>query len=395
MAAEWTNPTIIIGNSATGAYYYNRPDIVTEIWEEVTKPNHVLIAAPRRVGKSSVMEHMAANPHTDVKCVFKNIQGVQSEAAFYETFYHLVIHALHGAQKKWTWLAGLWKELKIEEISLEGRVKIGKKELNFLAELNLLINQLKDKNVRLVLFIDELPEVLHRLHKDGRPQEAVSILKNLRSWLLSPEFKKSISLVLAGSVGIHYVVQLIEGRTADINHLGKIDFEALDRAEAADYIQWATKDATIQYSPALAKRLLDKIRYYVPYFINLMLDEINRTARKKGTPKINKTDIEAAFEKVIASNDHFADWKSRLFEYMPAQDALFLNDVLAHAAKHDTVSIRKVYDIRRNYGSEHNCMDLLNNLLKDGYLLQAGDNFSFISPFLQTYWKRNNPQYNG
>jgi uncharacterized protein len=394
MEAAWINPKVIIGNSATGEYYYNRPFIVSDIWEEVTKANHVLIAAPRRVGKSSVMEHMAANPYHDYKCVFKNIQGVQSETAFYEIFYHLVIHALNGAQKKLNWLASLWKELKIEEVTLEG-IKLGKRELNFLTETNLLINKLQDKNVRVVLFIDELPEVLHRLHKDGRTPEAVSILKNLRSWLLSPEFKQSISLVLAGSVGIHHVVQLIEGRTADINHLGKVNFEALDRTAAADYIQWATTGATVQYSPALIKQMLDKIQYYVPYFINLLLDEINRTARKKGAPKITKADMEAAFEKVIAGNDHFADWKNRLFEYMPEQDALFLNDVLAHAAKHDAISIRKVYDIRRNYGSEHNCMDLLSNLLKDGYLIQAGDNYSFISPFLQTFWKRNNPLYNG
>jgi uncharacterized protein len=391
---EWINPKVIIGNSATGEYYFNRPFIVSDIWEEVAKPNHVLIAAPRRVGKSSVMEHMAANPANDCKCIFKNIQGVQSETAFYETFYQLVIHALDGAQKKLNWLAGLWKELKIEEVSLGG-IKLGKKEVDFLTEINLLIHRLKDKNIRVVLFIDELPEVLHRLHKDGRTQEAVSILKNLRSWLLSPEFKQSISLVLAGSVGIHHVVQLIEGRTADINHLGKIDFEALNRPAAADYIKWATTQATIQYSPALIKQLLDKIQYYVPYFINLMLEEINRTARKKAAPKITKTDIDAAFEKVIAGNDHFADWKNRLFEYMPEKDALFLNDVLAHAAKHDAISIRKVYDMRRAYGSEHNCMELLNSLLKDGYLLQTGDNYSFISPFLQTFWKRNNPHYDG
>jgi uncharacterized protein len=394
MKTGWINPKVIIGPAATGEYYYHRQYIVADIWEEVAKPSNILIAAPRRVGKSSVMEYMAANPIKDFKCVFKNIQGVKSENDFYKTFYQLIVLALNNAQQKITWLKQLWNELKIEEVSLDG-IKLGKKDVDFFTEINLLIHNLKDKKTRIVLFIDELPEVLHRLHKDGRTQEAVSILKNLRSWLLSPEFKQSISLVLAGSVGIHHVVQLIEGRTADINHLGKIDFEALDRPAAADYIKWATAEATIQYSPALAKQLLDKIQYYVPYFINLMLEEINRTARKKAVPKITKIDIDAAFEKVIAGNDHFADWKSRLFEYMPENDALFLNAVLAHAAKYNTISIRKVYDMRRNYGSEHNCMDLLNNLLKDGYLLQTGDSFSFISPFLQTFWQRNNPNYNG
>jgi uncharacterized protein len=391
MNNSWINPKIIIGNSATGEYYYNRPIIVNEIWEEVAKPNHVLIAAPRRIGKSSVMEHMAANPPENIKCIFKNIQGAKSEKEFYKIFYGLIVNALNSATKKWQWITGLWKELKIEEVGLDG-VKIGKNEPDFLAEINLLIHKLKDKDIRLVLFIDELPEVLYRLHKENKTPEAVSILKNLRSWLLSPEFKKSISLVLAGSVGIGHVVQLVEGRTADINHLGRVEFEPMDRKTAAAYVSWATKEATLQYTPALKNYLLDKINYYVPYFINLLINEINKAARKENKATVTKAAIDGAFAKVVANSDYFIDWKNRLFDYLSKTDALFLNEVLAYAAWHNTVSVRKVYDIRSSYGSTHNCMELVDSLLKDGYMVRAVDEFTFISPFLQEFWKRNNPQ---
>lgn len=66
MIINWINPKIIIGNTATGAYYYDRPDIVANIWEQIMIGNHVLLAAPRRVGKSSIMKFMIANTYVFV-----------------------------------------------------------------------------------------------------------------------------------------------------------------------------------------------------------------------------------------------------------------------------------------------------------------------------------------
>jgi len=57
MKRDWIEPKIIIGKDATGKYYYRREEIEGEIWTEIKKGNNVLIAAPRRVGKTSVMKY--------------------------------------------------------------------------------------------------------------------------------------------------------------------------------------------------------------------------------------------------------------------------------------------------------------------------------------------------
>jgi energy-coupling factor transporter ATP-binding protein EcfA2 len=75
MAIHWVNPKTIIGNTATGNYYYDRPNIISNIWDEIEKGNHVLLAAPRRVGKSSVMKHMVKTCPPNYKCIFNNIPG--------------------------------------------------------------------------------------------------------------------------------------------------------------------------------------------------------------------------------------------------------------------------------------------------------------------------------
>lgn len=203
-------------------------------------------------------------------------------------------------------------------------------------------------------------------------------------------------MVLAGSIGIHYVIKTIEGRNVDCNDFHKVKFEALTNIEAMDYIRWATGNkATIRYTEALMQHLLSKIRYCLPYFINLMLNEINSRARKNNNPAITINDIDSAFDEVVKNSDHFKDWKSRLFDYMPLPDAEFVNEVLIYIAHTNAISKQKLYDIAIRFGKKDNYMDLIDDLEEDGYIAEDNDTYAFVSPFLQAFWKRNNPVYNG
>jgi len=395
MDKPWIGPKIIIGNTATGSYYFHRPHIVTNIWEELEKGNNALIAAPRRVGKSSVMVFMANNCPDGYYCVFENIQGIKSETEFYKRFYELIIKCLRPVQQSMAWLKKIWKEHKIEEISLSGSIKLKDTVVDYLHEIDMLLPKLNNSELKVVLFIDELPEVLHKLNKQGKTQEAVSILKNLRKWRQEEQFN-NLRLVLAGSIGIHYVVKSIEGRTTDINDFNPIQFEALTQEEAIVYLTWATdNNATVLYDKQHAGYLLSKIQYYVPYFINLMLDEINKRAKKNNNPIISKADIDHAYETVVKSTDHFKDWKSRLFEYMPKDEVNFVNEILIHIAHKDIINQQKIHDIAVKHNKADERMDLIDGLEKDGYITEQNENYMFQSPFLKTFWKRNNPIYHG
>jgi uncharacterized protein len=391
MSKDWIGPHIIIGSSATGNYYYPRPQIVADIWEELKKGNNAVLAAPRRVGKSSVMIDMAENCPKGYKCIFKNIQGIKSEEAFYKLLYGLIVSCLNPFQKTKVWVQELWKEHKIDEISIDGKVKLKDTVIDYLDEVNRLLPKLNNKEIKIVLFIDELPEVLHNLHKAGKTQEAASILENMRRWRQEEEYK-NLRFVLAGSIGIHYVVKTIEGRTTDLNDFNPVKFEVLSVDEAEHYMQWATSNnASIQYNENCSKHLLSKIQYYVPYFINLMLDEINKSARKNNNPNITIDDIDKAFDAIVKSSDHFKDWKNRLFDYMPKDDANFLNDILIHIAYKDSIGKQKIHDIATAHNKVMERMDLLDELEKDGYITEQGDTHIFVSPFLKAFWKRNNP----
>lgn len=397
MKTNWISPKTIIGSVATGVYYYPREEISESIWEELRKGNYVLIAAPRRVGKTSIMRNMEDNPQADYILVFKSIQGVKSEIEFYEAIYMLILDCLSKSSKTKKKIAHYFKKKKISEIDIKGSIKIEDCALKYIDEINEIFRELDEKSETIVLLLDELPEVLHDLNKKGKTDEAKAILKQLRKWRQS-NYKK-LQFVLAGSIGIHYVVKTIEGRTADLNDMKKVFFEPLSKTQALLYIDWATEEATIIYDEKLKTYVLQKIQhYYTPYFINLMLDEIDKIGRKENKRNITYEDIDTAFKKVVINNEHFADWKNRLSEYLPKNDFAFVNKVLIHLAHKDSITIQTIYDIAVKHEKTTDYMDLIHELEQDGYIIEETEGskkFIFLSPFLKNYWLRNNPIYHG
>ena len=395
MNKKWKSPKVIKGSVATGRFYYPRTDIVGEIWDELEKGSFILLAAPRRVGKTSVLRDLEMNPRANYRTKFRTIQAVQSGEEFYKTIYELMVECFNSSKVLGNWFTKYAKSRTITEVSTKG-VKIDKTDFPYQDEINNILKELSNEGETVVLLIDELPEVLHRLHKNGRKDEALSILSQLRVWRQN-DYKK-LQFVFAGSIGIHYVVKTITGRVSDINDLTKILCAPLNHMEAKDYIQWATEDATVQYDDDQKEYLLKKIQhYYTPYFLNLMLDEMDKAAKNQVSAEIIITslEIDAAFDKIVKSNDYFKDWKKRLEDYMPNKDFLFVNKILTHIAHKDAISIQSIYDLAKKYGKETDYMDFIGDLEEDGYITEEEGFYQFISPFLKSFWKLNQPIYNG
>ncbi|MCL2652045.1 MAG: hypothetical protein FWD60_13620 [Candidatus Azobacteroides sp.] len=391
MNTNWIGPNLVIGDAAKGGNFYLRNDIVENVWDELKKGNSVLLAAPRRVGKTSIMRYMEEHPIENYKLIFSNIQGIHSANEFYERIYTLLLNCLNKTKKAINWFDNFKNKIKITNISLNG-IAFETNPPDFLKATNDLlieINEIEEIE-NIILLLDELPEVLFRINKE----DAISILKNLRHWRQQPEMNKKVKFVLAGSVGIHYVVDKIEKRSSDLNDLRTVDFKPLSNNEAHKYIDWATEGATVTYNLELKEYLLSKIQYFVPYFINLLLDEINKQAKKTDNPEITTQSIDAAFDIVVRHSDYFKDWKQRLQDYMPKEDFDFVNEILIHTAHKGYISLQEIYDKAVKHNKTADYMDFIEDLEKDGYITEVEGEYRFMSPFLSAFWKKNNPIYN-
>ena len=388
METTWISPKIIIGKEATGDYYFVREDLENEIWEEIKKGNNILLVAPRRVGKTSIMKSLAEQSNAHYKLIFSNIQGIDEESEFYKTIYELIKSCLKKSTRYIKQFGDLIET--VSELTTTG-IKFDKHEIDYLAKINQLIPQLKNESI--VLLIDELPEVLYNLYKNGKKEDANSILKNMRRWRQQKGFEK-IQFVLAGSIGFHYVIDLIGGRPADINDIYTILCPALDneKGEFEKYMDWVTKGSTIKYNKHLTAYLKEKISYFVPFFINLMINEVNKTCKKNNRRKVTTNDIDKAVSEIpFLYKKDFSDWKKRLKDYMPKEDFAFVNEILIHAAHKNEISIQEIYNLASVHDKKDCYMEFIANLEQDGYIVKQNEKHVFISPFLKEFWKNDNP----
>ena len=126
-----------------------------------------------------------------------------------------------------------------------------------------------------------------------------------------------------------------------------------------------------------------------------MLDEINKSARKAENPVVSAAQIDAAFAAIVKNSDHFKDWKNRLNEYFAPDERAFLQEILVCAAHENSINPRRLHDFAVKHRLQNSYMELVQGLEHDGYLLeQGGGHFAFVSPFLQAFWKRDNPIFN-
>lgn len=393
---SWISPSTITGDAATGNRYLRRNHINELFWREVEKGNHILFVAPRRVGKTSIMMDLSENPPANFACIYQNIESVKTRNEFYQRLFGLILQCVNRSTVKsaQSFIQTCLKKYRITEITKSG-LKFDTLALDYEMELRELIPELKKAKIHTVIFLDEFAEVINKLRKAGLENDAIDILHTLREIRSEKDFEH-FTLVFAGSIGLQFVIKSID-RPKLINDLHPIESHALNTTEAILLIKQLTKGASIQLSEEVIFYKLSKINHLLPYYIQLMLEEIDLVAREKAQPVISRDMVDESFDRVLYKNKNFDDWLERLKEYQEIYFP-FINHILKHTAHKGNITIQEVYNLALNekYKREEDYMDFVEQLSNEGYLIKREDqSYSFISPFLQKFWLKKYPIYHG
>jgi len=394
MEKRWVSPATITGDAATGSQYLRRAYINETFWREVRKGNHILFVAPRRVGKTSIMKDLAENCPDGFAGLYQNIEGIRSGNEFYKRLFELILQCMHRSpvNKAKSFLEKCVQKYSIKEISRSG-IKFDLKELNYEQEVRDLIPRLKESELHTVLFLDEFSEVINKLNRQGQQNEAVDMLHTLRE-IRSDDNFKHFTLVFAGSIGLEHVIASID-RPKLINDLHRIITGPLRDLEATQLIRQLTNGATIQLSDEVIMTIKNAVRHLLPYYIQLMIEELDLMAEEYQQPRIISEMIEPAFHRVLKKDKNFEDWLERLKSYH-AEVFPFINDILKHTAHNGSITVHEIYQIasQEKYQRTEDYMDFIDQLVNDGYLEETESHmYSFISPFLHQFWLKKFPVY--
>lgn len=389
----WIHPKTVTGSPAEGNTYLRRNYINDEFWLEILKGNHILFAAPRRVGKTSIMKDLVSNPKENFMCIYENVESDNTSRQFYKRIYFLILNRLKAFAKSKKLIEKWSKTLGIEEVSLDGTIKFKDKQPDYKEELLLLIKKLPTLNQRIVLFLDEFPEVISAIRKKEGDDSAIEVLHTLREIRHNKTFDHS-TFVLAGSIGLEHVVESLD-RLKLINDLHPIKIEPLTRSEAKQLIKLLTKEATMQLAEKETERLLDKLELLIPYFLQLMIEHCDEILYNDSRPDLNIKEIDEAFDRIIRDNKNLNDWEDRLKPpYLHKDEFVFCKSILTSTAHNSISSIQEIFDKSNLLSDTGNYMNLLKMLVRDGYLLEIADGrFRFSSPLLQAWWKKQHPLF--
>jgi AAA+ ATPase superfamily predicted ATPase len=380
---------IIVGQVVRSQNFWRRDDIIEEMWEHIEDGNHILLAAPRRVGKTSLMYKVFDEPKEPFVPLYLDVESADTQHEFWEKlFYKLKDEGFFNSiQSKAHHLWEQLKRVKIDEVSLKG-VKFGNGEtMDYAKAFEYLIKSLDD-DTKLIIMLDEFAQTIENILKYETPQSAESLLKVHRTLRQNQEISQKVIFIYAGSIGLESIVARMDA-TKYINDLIRIKVPPLTLDEAKAFTKQLALDNKMEMSEETIDTLLKKIEWLIPFYIQLIMQELRRVSKKGKV--IDLKMIDQAIDDALENRNQFEHWQSRL-KSLDNQAYLFAKEVLNTISTQHTVKSSEIANLAvKHQLDEDIAKEIIHSLKYDGYI-NNNDNsqiYRFNSPILRMWWEKN------
>lgn len=398
----------VVGGVARNDDYYFRQTFVGDVWNSLAKDN-VLLLAPRRTGKTSVMYYMLDNPQNGYRVIHLNVEDLETPAEFYLS----LIDAINDHQPEYlkrlssSW--GLFKNIgsRLEEIGfLDFKIKL-RQAVDWEQDWKELAQQLIEKVIAAdepVLFIiDELPDMLSAMAEDS-PDNLKEFLHHFRKIRTNPQGSDKIRWLMGGSVNIRGTLDEF-GLIKQINDLKTEILPPISEQEVTSFVSMMLDERGVQYDKTLIPRIFTLLGNPIPYFLQLFTQELFRYWRREKPGVLNASHAENVFQHALlgeAAHDKLQHYYSRIQLYYPQdmhEAAYTLLDTLALSAsgisEKGLLSLYQKQQLERSEKQTTRQIQrafkrLLLRLESDFYISeQDNGHYGFNSYLLKTWWCKN------
>lgn len=376
---------IITGQSARKENFWKREKEIKEILYKINSHQHILLVAPRRVGKTSIMHYLLDNPEDKV-VLYIDTESANSENEFWKKLFNKLmgeefINTLQNRAKK---LGNQLKTLKISEITTKG-IKLGEsQEIEYIEAFKEIIKNLDiDKNI--VIMIDEFAQTIENIMKYESVQSAKSLLTHHRELRQDRSLSEKITFIYAGSIGLESVASKLDSISA-INDLAVIKVPPLTQDDAKNFVETLAKTNNINIEEQTIFYMLEKIEWLIPFYIQLTMDEL-----RKLDVKITNQLIDNTFKLLLENRNHFEHWHTRLKSF-DDNEYKFAKEVLNFVSENNIITSSEILNIATKYTlSEDLAKEVRNSLVYDGYINNSDNikEFRFNSPISKMWWYKN------
>ena len=391
-----------VGPPVRGEDFYGREKFVDLVWEKL-QVGHVLLAAPRRFGKTSVMYCLIDEPRHDCKIIHADLEHLTEPA---DLITLLIIQLAKDtrfakvASKLSYFPKTLWSRFKtnFEEIELL-KVKVKLRESlrsNWQEKGEELFKLIADTEQTIIFILDEFPMMIDRMARSEKHrEEAITLLRwlrRLRQSLTAP----NVRFLIGGSIGIGHVLNGL-GEIKSINDFEQITLPHFTTKVAAAFLDELSTKYKIPLTTPTKRKMLSVIGEPIPYFIQIIFSEVAK-AHKQDDEPITPKKVEKIYRDKILGVEcktYFDHYYGRLRDYYDAAEEKAAKLILRQLALSETLSRDVCYQhYKREIGSKadiENFNRLMVNLENDFYVRYDADKrrYEFASKLLRDWWLRH------
>lgn len=374
----------LIGPPVTGTDFIGRERELSDAWKAIEDTNSLLLASPRRIGKSSFAMMLAQKAEAQGwNALYLDLQGLKDEGDFIS----LLIKKLNKIKEKNS-IIELTKNKIHALLSTIKKVDAFKITLEFQKNPEDSYEKLTKAfqlPQRTLIVIDELVLFLQELTKKGSIDRAENFLNWLRS--IRQKEAKKVSWVFCSSISIHGFVSQ-NNLTYTINDVAPFNLGEMTMEEATLLLKSLDESYGTNLSDNDIQYILKRIEWKLPYFIQLFFNKLVSNKERNNGKELEEN-CTMIFREII--QEHELDtWSERLAAY--GADEKAARTLLSYLCQPDHKSERSFLeevikdkisepaDVKEKYA-------VIKRMLEtDGYIIQDENGIHFRSPIIREFW---------
>lgn len=375
-----------VGACVENDNFYGRARELRQAWRRLEDGNSLILAAPRRVGKTSLAKKIASNASVlGWSSVYVDLEGIHNEREFAEAIVAKLEECKNLLPRISDKVLNLISQIKANIKIHDVEVNLERKKVreSLFKEIYSLFYDLKSEKILIVC--DELAIFLNYLLKDN--QENINDVEYFLNLLRSLRQMEGCEhrWIFCSSVSIENFLKRYN-LSKTMNDVDSLPFDALDGQESKGLLQSLCESYEIIMPDDVKEYMLGRIGLTLPYYIQLMFSEIYDMKIGDERIPVSNDDVDVAYGELL-TKQYFNTWTERLADYPEEHDLRLILKKIAEAVNDGcSRDILNAMFIDREVADEY-LSDLLALLVNDGYIvLDNKGRYVFRSFLLRDFW---------
>ncbi|MGH4119572.1 hypothetical protein [Clostridium sp.] len=383
---------ITTGQAARGDNFFKRPILINKLWRKIDSDSSIIISAPRRVGKTSLMRYIEDNPGDNFYVVYVITESVYDENKYYKEIVKAILNSdsIKKRDKVINSIKDLAKNIfkSVDEVGIDS-VKFSKNiEFNYYDKFIEIMRSIDLDGHKLIIMIDEFAQTIENIQQKDGITYAVHLLQSNRSLRQNSDINNKFQFIYTGSISLEGIARRMDS-SKFINDLDILKVTPLSDTEGKNLINELLKGLDFTMDDNTINHMINEIKWLIPFYIQLAMDKIQDIYDEENICAIYNNSVDIAIKSMIEENNKFSSWHERLKVYKN-NDYKFVIEVLNIISITETkkITYNEMHDLAVQYNLSDTYKDLIDTLIDDGYLNNDEEDkiYTFTSPILRMWW---------